>query len=203
MMVGRDDPPYNYPPTRRGRFTPPPSCHPREPPVIPAKAGTSRHHPEFPASAGMTAANAASPLPGLSPAFKKMTRSGGVVPKGDLEPWRLRARKPGWRSSSVAARPDVPPGVQPRAAPDPPPGRALHAPPRVGRCPRLCAPTMKMSNSTRRSIEVPVTAASRQSAKSTGGALMSAPGCRPDKCSCAFAIICAGYEFVKIFDNPL
>ena len=30
-------------------------CHPREPSVIPAKAGTSRHHPEVPAFAGMPA----------------------------------------------------------------------------------------------------------------------------------------------------
>ena len=51
MMVGRDDPPYNYPPTRRGRFTPPllssprTSCHPREsgdlttPPRVPRFRG--------------------------------------------------------------------------------------------------------------------------------------------------------------------
>ena len=52
-------------------LSPPPFCHPREPSVIPAKAGTSRHHPEVPAFAGMTAANAACPLPGLFPTFKK------------------------------------------------------------------------------------------------------------------------------------
>ena len=83
-----------------------------------------------------------------------------IVPRTDIKPWRLRGRKPGRRPPSAAGRPDVPPGAQPRAAPDPPPGRALHAHLRVGRCPRLSAPAMKRAGLNRRNIMVPAKAAS-------------------------------------------
>ena len=79
-----------------------------------------------------------------------MRRSGGE--------WRNKFRptapdqsaKSVCRSPDAAHRPEVPPGVQPRAAPAPPhEARALHAHPRAGRRPRLSAPAMKLTGSNR------------------------------------------------------